>query len=56
MYPVTGWWKERAFLKKVENTARYSLVVSIETPPGVIDLYTMITAQTEVIVDIAGQD
>ncbi|QKK07458.1 MAG: S8 family peptidase [Planctomycetota bacterium] len=56
VFPVTGWWKERAFLQKVESIARYSLVVSIETPPGVIDLYAMIAAQTEVAVDIVGQE
>lgn len=53
VYPVTGWWRERPFLGKVENTAPYSLIVSIETPDQAIDLYTAITTQTEVAVDVA---
>ena len=52
VYPVTGWWKERVFLNQLENKARYSLVVSIETSPGAIDLYALVTAQTEIPVDI----
>lgn len=50
--PVTGWWKERPFLGRVESMARYSLIVSIETPPEAIDLYTMVTTQTEVPVEV----
>ena len=53
VYPVTGWWRERPFLGKVESTAPYSLVVSIETPEQVIDLYTAITTQTQVQVEVA---
>lgn len=52
VYPVTGWWKERTFLGKVESPARYSLVVSIETPPEAIDLYTLLTTQTEIPVEV----
>lgn len=53
VYPVTGWWRERPFLGKVESIAPYSLVVSIETPAQGIDLYTAITTQTHVQVDVA---
>ncbi len=56
VYPVTGWWKERRFLGKVESTSRYSLVVSIETPPETIDLYTLLTAQTEVPVEVVAEE
>tara|TARA_R110002153_G_scaffold177215_1_gene330433 strand:- start:495 stop:866 length:372 start_codon:yes stop_codon:yes gene_type:complete len=52
VYPVTGWWKERAFLGKVENPARYSLIVSVETPPEAIDLYALLTTQTEIPVEV----
>jgi Subtilase family len=37
--PVTGWWRERPHLGKVESKARYSLAVSIETPGQQVDLY-----------------
>lgn len=53
VYPVTGWWRERPFLGKVESTARYSLIVSIETPSQATDLYTAISLQTAVPVDLA---
>jgi len=51
VYPVTGWWKERSFLGKVDSPARYSLIVSIETPPEAIDLYALLTTQTEIPVE-----
>lgn len=52
VFPVTGWWKERLYLQKVENPARYSLVVSIETPPQTIDLYTLVTTRVDVPVEV----
>lgn len=39
--PVTGWWKTNKKLKRYENSARYSLVVSIHVKSD-IDLYTEI--------------
>jgi subtilisin family serine protease len=42
VYPVIGWWKERANLGKYNSKVRYSLVVTIETPSNDIDLYTPI--------------
>ncbi|HEX4608998.1 MAG TPA: hypothetical protein VH092_12400, partial [Urbifossiella sp.] len=54
VYPVTGWWKERAHLGRYERRARYSLIVTIETPNVIVDLYNVIraapTVQTEVMV------
>jgi hypothetical protein len=46
IYPKTGWWKTRQYLKRYDSKVRYSLVVSIETPKNEIDLYTAI--QTEI--------
>src|SRR5262249_48087468 len=40
IYPVIGWWRERAYLEKWDKTARYSLIVSLETPRQDIDIYT----------------
>lgn len=45
IYPVGGWWKERAYLGKCENKVRYSLVVSLSTPETEVDLYTPIINQ-----------
>ncbi len=48
VFPVSGWWKERLHLGRAESPARYSLIVSIETPPGSIDLYAEVLAQSRV--------
>ena len=42
VYPVTGWWKERAHKGRVESKTRYSLVVSLATPEQNVDLYAAI--------------
>ncbi len=47
VYPVIGWWRERAYLKCYNKRVRYSLVVSISTPQINIDLYTPIITQIE---------
>lgn len=51
VYPVTGWWKERKHLGRYEQSARYSLIVSIRTKKN--DIYAPIanvgTVQTEVM-------
>jgi hypothetical protein len=53
VYPVTGWWRERPHLGKLESKARYSLIISIETPDQKNDLYhaieNMATVTTEVL-------
>jgi hypothetical protein len=53
VFPVTGWWKERPHLGQFNNQARYSLIVSIETPATDVDLYTpiinMATVSTELV-------
>lgn len=43
--PVVGWWRERHHLGKVEESTRYSLIVSIETPAEEIDIYTPVAAR-----------
>lgn len=47
IYPVIGWWRERAHLNKWDSRLRYSLVVSLETPDSSIDLLTPIQTQIE---------
>lgn len=53
VFPVTGWWKERPHLGRLECAAPYSLVVSIETPTQTVDLYSIISAQAVVPVQVA---
>jgi hypothetical protein len=52
VYPVIGWWRERANLKKFHNKARYSLLVSLETPKEDVELYTTIVNQIKTPVEI----
>jgi hypothetical protein len=52
VFPVIGWWRERNHLGKVENKARYSLIVSLETPVQNIDLYTTVKNMIEIPIEI----
>lgn len=45
VYPVIGWWRERAYLGKSKEKMRYSLIVSISTPEVDTDLYTAIISK-----------
>ena len=53
VYPVGGWWKERAYLGKSENKVRYSLVVSLSTPETNVDLYTPIINQIGTMIPVS---
>jgi len=52
VYPVIGWWRERAHLGRWDRKARYSLVVSIHTPEQDIDIYTPVAIQVGIAVPI----
>jgi fructosamine-3-kinase len=45
VFPVTGWWKENPTRDHSTNGARYSLVVSIETPQQDVDIWTSVAQQ-----------
>lgn len=45
IYPVTGWWKLLPDRDRSERGARYSLVVSIETPDQDVDIWTPVAEQ-----------
>jgi hypothetical protein len=45
VFPVTGWWKENPTRDHSANGARYSLVVSIETPQQDVDIWTPVAQQ-----------
>lgn len=51
VYPATGWWKERHHLGKWDEKARYSLIVSLHTPPIEVDLYTPITTMLRIPIE-----
>jgi hypothetical protein len=42
IYPVGGWWKEKANLARYDQPVRYALIVSIRATAGTIDIYTPI--------------
>jgi hypothetical protein len=42
VYPVGGWWKSHAGQKRVTDTGRYALVISIAAPGQAVDLHTEI--------------
>lgn len=45
VYPTMGWWNKRQQLGGWEKTARYSLMVTLETPSVEVDLYTPVAVQ-----------
>jgi hypothetical protein len=51
VFPITGWWRERPRLGRAEERARYSLVVSIQSPTAEVDIYAAVA--TKVAVPIA---
>lgn len=48
VYPTSGWWRTRAALERYGLPARYSLVVSIQTPPTDVDLYAAVAQKIPV--------
>lgn len=45
VYPILGWWKERANLQRWGKLARYALIVTIKTPEIEADIYTPVANQ-----------
>ncbi|HSZ02891.1 MAG TPA: hypothetical protein VK788_25580 [Terriglobales bacterium] len=52
VYPVTGWWKEKPYLRHYERDARYCLIVSINATASDIDIHTPIAVQVGIPVEI----
>jgi hypothetical protein len=52
IYPVVGWWRERASLERWKESVRYSLVVSIATPRVDVNIYQPIAALIQQMVTI----
>ena len=52
VYPVIGWWRERAWLGRWDRKARYSLIVSIHSPDENIDIYTPVAVQLGIPVEV----
>jgi hypothetical protein len=52
VYPAMGWWRTRQKLERFESLARYSLVVTIETPESDVNIYSVVKSQLEVTTEI----
>lgn len=52
VYPTIGWWRERHHLERFSKSARYSLLIGIETPDVQTDLYSEVELQLPVPVQI----
>ncbi len=52
IYPVIGWWRDRAWLGRWNRKARYSLIVSLHTPDENIDIYTPVAIQLGIPVEV----
>jgi hypothetical protein len=52
IYPAVGWWRERHHLGRVNRRARYSLIVSINTPAVNIDIYTPVAIRVGIITPV----
>jgi hypothetical protein len=52
VYPTMGWWNKRRQLNAWDRTARYSLIVTIETPGVEADIYTPVANQIGIPIEI----
>ena len=52
VYPVSGWWKDQPKRDRSAKGARYSLVVSIETPGVESDIWTPVATQVGVPISV----
>lgn len=52
IFPVTGWWRERKHLECWGRSARYSLIVTLETARNDVQLYSEIESAIKVTREI----
>tara|TARA_R110001583_G_scaffold195353_1_gene372123 strand:- start:2908 stop:5418 length:2511 start_codon:yes stop_codon:yes gene_type:complete len=52
VYPVSGWWKTRQKLERYDQSANYSLIISVLAPEIDVELYTAIENQLKVLVEV----
>ena len=52
IHPVGGWWKERPHLDRWANSARFVLVVTIDTGEADVEIYTPVEAVNQVMAPI----
>jgi len=52
IFPAIGWWRERPWQNRWDRKARYSLIVSLQTPEETMDVYTPIAIKLNTPIDI----
>lgn len=52
VYPVGGWWKHKTSDNCWKKTARFSLIVTIETPEVEVDIYTPVQNIVELQIEV----
>lgn len=50
VYPVGGWWKEKRYLQRYEQSVNYSLIISINVPEVEVDIYTPVANQVGITI------
>ena len=47
VYPVGGWWKSHVGQRRMNDKARYALIISLSAPGLDVDLHADITAKVD---------
>ncbi|MDJ0729265.1 MAG: S8 family peptidase [Crocosphaera sp.] len=55
VFPVGGWWKEKGYLERYDQTVRYSLIITIRVPEIECDIYTPVSNEIEVSQEIKNE-
>lgn len=50
IYPVMGWWRDRASQQRYLDKARYALVVTLEAPEAGVDLQAHVAATADAMI------
>lgn len=50
VYPIGGWWKEKRYLQRYEQSVHYSLIISISVPEVEVDIYTPVANQVGITI------
>jgi hypothetical protein len=52
VFPVGGWWKEKPYLERYNELARYALIVTIRAPGSDVDIFTPVETAIATAVQI----
>lgn len=52
VFPVSGWWKNNKMKENDRRLARYSLILSIETPGQDVDIWTPVAQAVGIPIEI----